>query len=142
MVFGNEKGLSAADTRAYRDLVRILEAHEERISEVQHFVGNKDARRQLVSEDGEAAYLVVGLTSGIGSPESEQDVHWLREQVADLSVPPGTSTYVTGDPAIVEVARFSKATPTIGLVAKAPGVTNVLVWTSDSQVHTYRVTVK
>lgn len=101
VVFGNEKGLSAADTRAYRDLVRILEAHEERISEVQHFVGNKDARRQLVSEDGEAAYLVVGLTSGIGSPESEQDVNWLREQVADLSVPPGTSTYVTGDPAMI-----------------------------------------
>lgn len=101
IVLRNEKGLGAADTRAYRDLVRTLEANDERVSEVQHFVGNKDARRQLVSKDGQAAYLVVGLTSGIGSPGSEQDVQWLRERVAELSVPSGTSAYVTGDPAMV-----------------------------------------
>lgn len=101
IVFSNDAGLSAADWRGYRDLVRTLQAHEERVSDVQHFVGNKDARRQLVSEDGQAAYLVVGLTSGIGSPGSERDVHWLREQIAQLSVAPGTTTYVTGDPAVV-----------------------------------------
>ncbi|TWG96017.1 RND superfamily putative drug exporter [Nocardioides sp. J9] len=101
VVFRNEKGLSAADTRAYRNLVRTLQANEERVSDVQHFVGNKEARQQLVSEDGQAAYLVVGLTSGIGSPDSEQDVHWLREQVDELSAPSGTTTHVTGDPAMI-----------------------------------------
>jgi RND superfamily putative drug exporter len=101
VVFRNEKGLSAADTRAYRNLVRTLQTDGDRISDVQHFVGNKDAREQLVSDDGQAAYLVVGLTSGIGSPDSEQDVHWLRDRVDELSVPPGTTTYVTGDPAMI-----------------------------------------
>lgn len=101
IVFSNETGLSAPDIRGYRDLVRTLQAHEERVSDVQHFVGNTDARRQLVSKDGQAAYLVVGLTSGVGSPDSERDVHWLREQIAALSVAPGTETYVTGDPAMI-----------------------------------------
>ena len=101
VVFRNEKGLSAADTRAYRNIVRTLQANEERVSDVQHFVGNKEARQQLVSEDGQAAYLVVGLTSGIGSPDSEQDVHWLREQVDELSAPSRTTTHVTGDPAMI-----------------------------------------
>ncbi|EGD41048.1 RND superfamily putative drug exporter [Nocardioides albertanoniae] len=101
IVFRNENGLSAADTLAYRDLVRTLGANQERVSEVQHFVGNKDARRHLVSKDGQAAYLVAGLTSGIGSPDSEQDIHWLRERVADLSLPRGSSAYVTGDPAMI-----------------------------------------
>ena len=101
VVFSNDAGLSAVDIHGYRALVRTLAAHEERVSDVQHFVGNKDARRQLVSEDGQAAYLVVGLTSGIGSPGSERDVHWLREKVSELSVAPGTATYVTGDPAMI-----------------------------------------
>lgn len=94
VVFSNDAGLSAVDIHGYRALVRTLAAHEERVSDVQHFVGNKDARRQLVSEDGQAAYLVVGLTSGIGSPGSERDVHWLREETAAVEVAPGTATYV------------------------------------------------
>lgn len=100
-MFSNGDGLRAADVRAYRHLVRTLQAEEERVSDVQHFVGNKDARRALVSEDGEAAYMVVGLTSGVGSPGSERDVHWLRDEVARVPVPPGTTTYVTGDPAMI-----------------------------------------
>lgn len=101
IVFRNRDGLSSGDKRAYRDLVRTLQGSEERVTDVQHFVGNKDARKQLISSDGQAAYLVVGLTSGVGSPDSEQDVHWLRERVAELSVPAGTDAYVTGDPAMI-----------------------------------------
>ncbi|WP_246383563.1 MMPL family transporter [Nocardioides stalactiti] len=101
VVFSNDAGLSAVDIQAYRGLVRALEGHEERVSDVQHFVGNKGARRQLVSEDGQAAYLVVGLTSGIGSPSSERDVRWLRDQITELPVSTGTTTYVTGDPAMI-----------------------------------------
>ncbi|WP_183092393.1 efflux RND transporter permease subunit [Nocardioides stalactiti] len=101
VVFSNSDGLRAADVRAYRKLVRALQADEVRVSDVQHFVGNKDARRQLVSDDGEAAYMVVGLTSGVGSPGSERDVHWLRDEVAQVPVPPGTTTHVTGDAAMI-----------------------------------------
>jgi hypothetical protein len=65
-----------------------------------------------------------------------------RGQSSGISQPKKIVKAVSGDPTIVEVGRFQKATPTIGLQARGPGVTNVLVWTSDAQVHTYRVTVK
>lgn len=101
VVFSNHAGLNTVDIQGYRDLVRTLEAHKERVSDVQHFVGNSAARRQLVSQDGQAAFMVVGLTSGIGSPDSERDVHWLRAEIAELAVAPGTATYLTGDPAMI-----------------------------------------
>ncbi len=65
-----------------------------------------------------------------------------RGQNAAVTQPKKIVRVVSGDPTIVDFMRFSKAQPTVGLRAGRAGVTNLLVWTSDSQVHTYVVTVR
>lgn len=80
--------------------------------------------------------------TGFAAPRPIFQLTLGRGQNTAITQPKKIVKAVSGDPAIVALARFTRATPTIGLVARAPGVTNVLVWTSDAQVHTYRVTVK
>lgn len=80
--------------------------------------------------------------TGFAAPRPIYKLTLGRGQNTAITQPKKIVKAVSGAPAIVEIARFTRATPTIGLMAKAPGVTNVLVWTTDSQVHTYRVTVK
>lgn len=65
-----------------------------------------------------------------------------RGQNAAVTQPKKIIRVVSGDPTIVDYMRFMKAQPTIGLKAGRAGVTNLLVWTTDSQVHTYIVTVR
>lgn len=79
---------------------------------------------------------------GFAAPQPIYKLTLGRGQNSAISQPKKIVKAVSGEPAIVEILRFTKATPTLGLMAHRPGVTNVLVWTTDSQVHTYRVTVK
>ena len=83
-----------------------------------------------------------GRATGFAAPRPIYELTLARGQTSAVTRPKKIVKAVTGDPAVVEVGRFLKATPSIGLQARGPGVTNVLVWTTDSQVHTYRVTVK
>lgn len=101
IVIADEEGLDAADQRIYRTLVNRLQDAPERVAEVQHYLGRPQARKVLTSDDGKATYTVVGLASAVGSPESDQDVHWLRDLVDELRTPDGTKVHVTGDPAMI-----------------------------------------
>ena len=65
-----------------------------------------------------------------------------RGQNAAVTQPKKIIRVVSGDPTIVDYMRFGKAQPTIGIKAGRAGITNLLVWTTDSQVHTYVVTVR
>lgn len=80
--------------------------------------------------------------SGYAAPQPIYKLTLSRGQDSAITQPKKIVKAVSGDPSIVEVSRFMKAAPAIALRARGPGVTNVLVWTSDSQVHTYRVTVR
>lgn len=105
IVIEDEDGLDAADQRLYRRLVHRLEDEPKRVAEVQDYLGKPQARKVLTSDDGKATYIVVGLPSAVGSPESNQDVHWLRdlveEQATPEGIPAGTKVHVTGDPAMI-----------------------------------------
>ena len=94
-------GLHAADQRLYQALVHRLKDEPKRVTEVQDYLGKPQARKVLTSHDGKATYIVVGLPSAVGSPESDQDVHWLRGLVDELRAPVGTKVHVTGDPAMI-----------------------------------------
>ncbi len=96
----------------------------------------------FATTDARPTKRTIARPYGFTSPRPIYKLTLGRGQNSAITQPKKIVKAVSGDPAIVEVARFSKATPTIGLRAIAPGVTNVLVWTSDAQVHTYRVTVK
>lgn len=80
--------------------------------------------------------------TGFAAPQPIYKLTLSRGQNTAVMQPKKIVKAITGNPEIVEVMRFTRATPTLGLRARGPGVTNVLVWTTDAQVHTYRVTVK
>jgi RND superfamily putative drug exporter len=101
VVITAEGTLDAADQRLYRRLVERLEATPERVSEVQNYLGDKQARTALTSKDGKATYLAVGIPAPVGSPTADADVKWLRQVIAGLDPPTGTRLYVTGDPAMI-----------------------------------------
>lgn len=96
----------------------------------------------LATDAPRPAKRAYARASGFAAPRPIYKLTLARGQNTVITQPRKIVKAFTGEPAIVEVARFLKATPTIGLMARSPGVTNVLVWTSDAQVHTYRVTVK
>jgi RND superfamily putative drug exporter len=100
IVIADEDGLDATDQRFYRTLVHRLEDEPERVAEVQDYIDRPQARKILTSDDGKATYIVVGLPSAVGSPQSDQDVRWLRDLV-ERHTPPGTKVHVTGDPAMI-----------------------------------------
>jgi RND superfamily putative drug exporter len=100
IVIADEDGLDDTDQRFYRTLVQRLEEEPTRVAEVQDYIDRPQARKVLTSDDGEATYIVVGLPSAVGSPESDQDVRWLRDLV-DRRTPAGTKVHVTGDPAMI-----------------------------------------
>lgn len=101
VVISDDDGLGVGDRRVYADLVHTLEEEPERVSQVQDYLGEPEARRQMTSKDGVATYLVVGLRSAVGSPASDEAVTWLRSVVEDLDAPSGTEVHVTGDPAMI-----------------------------------------
>jgi RND superfamily putative drug exporter len=89
------------DQALYERLVSTLRSEPERVSEVQSYVGDEQARKALTSKDGKATYISVGLPAAVGSPQADEDVDWLRRTIADLDPPAGTKLYVTGDPAMI-----------------------------------------
>lgn len=93
--------LDSPNQQMYRRLVTRLEAEPQRVSEVQDYIGDKQARKALTSDDKEATYLAVGLPSAVGSPAADETIKWLRELTAEVDPPAGTRLYVTGDPAMI-----------------------------------------
>ncbi|GAA4125123.1 RND transporter MmpL12 [Nocardioides fonticola] len=93
VVVEREGGLTASDLRYYRDLVPRLRA-EDGVAWVQD-VRRPVLRRAFVSDDGEAAYVTVGLPGATGAPASLGEVERVREIVA-TDRPGGLRTAVTG----------------------------------------------
>jgi RND superfamily putative drug exporter len=93
--------LDAPNQQMYRRLVARLETEPQRVSEVQDYIGDKQARKALTSDDKEATYLAVGLPSAVGSPAADQSIKWLRALTVEVDPPAGTRLFVTGDPAMI-----------------------------------------
>lgn len=93
--------LDSPNQHMYQRLVTRLEAEPRRVSEVQDYIGDKQARKALTSDDKKATYLAVGLPSAVGSPKADETIKWLRALTAEVDPPAGTRLYVTGDPAMI-----------------------------------------
>jgi RND superfamily putative drug exporter len=101
VVMSSEKKLDSTDQQLYATLVQKLRTEPGKVSEVQSYLGDRQAQKALTSKDGKATYIAVGIPAPVGSPTADRDVRWLRSYIASLDTPPGTQLYVTGDPAMI-----------------------------------------
>lgn len=101
VVFVDENGLSPADEAYYARVVKRLKAESARVTAVQDYISNPAFKDALVSKDGKATYLPVGLTGGVGSPEATRQIEFLRATAANHDKPTALRTYVTGAAATI-----------------------------------------
>jgi RND superfamily putative drug exporter len=101
IVMSSKEELDIADQRLYQSLVQKLQTESGKVSEVQSYLGDRQAQKALTSKDGKATYIAVGIPAPVGSPTADRDVRWLRSYIASLDTPHGTKLYVTGDPAMI-----------------------------------------
>lgn len=101
IVLSSKEKLSNADQKLYENVVQKLRAEPEKVSEVQSYLGDKQARKALTSKDGKATYIAVGIPAAVGSPTADRNVKWLRNYIAGLDKPRDTQLQVTGDPAMI-----------------------------------------
>lgn len=94
-----EGGLTAADRAWFTALSGRIAAAEDEVTTTTDLTRN-GVWEALVSKDGEAVYLQVGLPSDVGTPTASQEIHEVREVVA-TDVPAGLSVAVTGPAATI-----------------------------------------
>ncbi|MDO9495410.1 MAG: MMPL family transporter [Nocardioides sp.] len=140
-VITNDNGLGADDRRVYADLVHALGKEPERVSEVQDYLEEPQAKRSMTSKDGEATYLVVGLRSAVGSPASDEDVKWLRSVVDDLDAPTGTEIHVTGDPAMITDLTTAVNDASLKITAVSLALLVAILWLVYRRVATVLVSL-
>lgn len=92
-------GLTAADRSWFAALADRVQAEHDEVTTMTD-VGAKGVWDGIVSKDREAVYLHVGLPADVGTPQSSQQIHELREIVAD-DVPSGLAVAVTGPAATI-----------------------------------------
>lgn len=112
VVWENDDKLQPADEAAYTSLVAKLKKRTDYVAEIQDYIGDKDKKKALTSEDGQATYLPVGLTADLGSAAALDQVTWVREQVKESTQESGTDAkvFVTGDPAnLIDIAELATA---------------------------------
>lgn len=92
-------GLTRADRVWFGQLTDRIEAEHAEVTTVTDVAAN-GVWEGVVSKDGEAIYVQVGLPADVGTPQSSQQIHELREIVAD-EVPSGLAVAVTGPAATI-----------------------------------------
>jgi putative drug exporter of the RND superfamily len=92
-------GLTRADTRYAEGLVAELARAEGEVAFVQD-IRDPRLREALTSKDGQARYLLVGITGATGAPSSLRQVDVVRDIVAE-DAPEGLAVHVTGPTATV-----------------------------------------
>jgi RND superfamily putative drug exporter len=100
VVLTDRHGIGRADERAYARVVSRLRG-DPRVAEVQDYISQPVLRKALVSRDGQATFIPVGLRHPFGSAQAITDVTWLRGVVHAAPLPAGASWFVTGDPAML-----------------------------------------
>ncbi|WP_408897147.1 MMPL family transporter [Nocardioides sp. R1-1] len=115
-------GLTKADRRYAEALVTDLAQDRDDVTFVQD-VRDPALRRALTSEDGQARYVLVGITGATGAPSSLRQVAAVRE-IVGARAPEGLTVEVTGPTAtVVDLATETEhsvvriTVVTIGLIA-------------------------
>lgn len=92
-------GLTQADRVWFGQLTDRIEAEHAQVTTVTDVAAN-GVWEGVVSKDGEAVYVQVGLPGDVGTPQSSQQIHELRDIVAE-EVPSGLAVAVTGPAATI-----------------------------------------
>lgn len=92
-------GLTRADRVWFGQLTDRIEAEHAQVTTVTDVAAN-GVWEGVVSKDGEAVYVQVGLPGDVGTPQSSQQIHELRDIVAE-EVPSGLAVAVTGPAATI-----------------------------------------
>ncbi len=100
VVLVDTSGIGRADQRAYASVVTRLRG-DGRVAEVEDYLSRPVLRHAMISRDGQATYIPVGLRQPVGTAQAVADVTWLRKVVRAAPLPVHASWYVTGDPAMV-----------------------------------------
>src|SRR6266849_4043937 len=82
-VLENDRGLSTADSVYYSRLVDRIRGDRDRVVFVQDYLSHPEFKDAVVSKDGKAVYLPVGLKANVGTPAADDDAIWLRQQLAE-----------------------------------------------------------
>ena len=115
-------GLTKADRRYAESLVGELQRDKDDVVFVQD-IRKPELRKALTSKDGQARYLLVGITGATGAPSSMRQVTAIRD-IVRANAPDGLTVQVTGPTATVvdlttetehSVVRITVVT--IGLIA-------------------------
>lgn len=93
-------GLRPTDRRFAENLARELKRDDENVSYVQDVRRRPELLRALTSADGEARYLLVGITGATGAPASIRQVDAVRGLTDELA-PAGLTVAVTGPTATI-----------------------------------------
>lgn len=102
IVMTESDGLTPTALQHYKALVERLRADTQSVRFVQDVLGDPmvrstpAARAQVMSQDGQAWFLVVGLNGEIGSPDSATALQRVRSTVAQTFADSGVTAKVTG----------------------------------------------
>ncbi|MUM21774.1 MMPL family transporter [Mycobacterium sp. CBMA271] len=114
-------GLGSSQASLYGQLVDRLRAQPEAVLAVQDLLSNKDSRSQVVSQDGQAWYVMVGLKGTIGSPEAADSLRQVKDTTAQTFSGSTVTAYVTGPVASLG-DTFEAANTDLLKIALATGV--------------------
>ncbi|KAA1422108.1 RND family transporter [Nocardioides humilatus] len=122
-----ESGLTAADEKYAARLASVLTKDDKNVTFVQDIRKNPELLGALTSKDGEARYVLVGITGVTGAPSSIQQVTAVRDVAADLA-PDGLDVAVTGPTAtIVDLATETEHS-VIRITIVSIGLIALLLW--------------
>ena len=95
-----EEGLAPVDRQYAERLVRELAEDEENVAYVQDVRRHPELLKALTSRDGQARYLLVGITGQTGAPSAIRQVTAVRETAHDLA-PDDLEIAITGPTATI-----------------------------------------
>lgn len=101
VVLINDDGLTDADEATYRKLVANLRA-DPAVAGLQSFVDIPELKQGMVSTDGKAYTLPVGLTGGLGTGDGQADYREVKKIVEDTTAGTPLRTAIVGAAATMD----------------------------------------
>jgi len=101
VVLINDNGLTDADEATYRQLVQNLRA-DSAVAGLQSFVDIPELKQGMVSKDGKAYTLPVGLAGGIGTGDGQADYREVKKIVEDTTAGTPLRTAIVGAAATMD----------------------------------------
>lgn len=120
-------GLTRVDRRYAARLAAVLGADEDNVSFVQDIRKNPELLSALTSKDGQARYVLVGITGETGAPSAIRQVDAVREVAHDLA-PDGLEVAVTGPTATIVDLSVETENSIVPITIVSVGLIALLLW--------------